>query len=230
MADQRSVLVTGGSRGIGAATARLFAARGWAVHISYVTDAVAAAQTGFPAHRADVRDAAQVVRLFDAAGRQDALVINAGITGAKTRLADATESDLRAVVETNLLGALFCAREAVRRGVRSIVLLSSTATRLGSPNQWVHYAATKGAVDTLTAGLAREVAGQGIRVNAVAPGLTLSDPGQAAAIAARLETMRHEIPMARAGTAEEVAEAIFWLCSDAASYVTGVVLPVAGGR
>jgi NAD(P)-dependent dehydrogenase (short-subunit alcohol dehydrogenase family) len=230
MAEQRSVLVTGGSRGIGAATARMFADRGWRATISYVRDAAAAERTGLPAYQADVRDEAQVVRLFAAVDALDAVVINAGVTGPKTRLAEASAATLREVIDTNLLGALFCAREAVRRGVRSIVLLSSTATRLGSPNQWVHYAASKGALDVLTSGLAREVAGQGIRVNAVAPGLTVSDPAQADAIAARLETMRHEIPMARAGTADEVAEAIFWLCSDAASYVTGVVLPVAGGR
>lgn len=219
----KSVLVTGGARGIGAATARLFAARGWRVETSSLGG-------GAGSRRADVRDEAQVAGLFAAVGALDAVVINAGITGPKTRLADASGEVLRDVVSTNLLGTLYCAREAVRRGVKSIVLLSSTATKLGSPNQWVHYAATKGAVDVLTNGLAREVAGQGIRVNAVAPGLTLSDPAQAAAIAARLETLKHEIPMARAGSGEEVAEAIFWLCSDAASYVTGVVLPVAGGR
>jgi NAD(P)-dependent dehydrogenase (short-subunit alcohol dehydrogenase family) len=219
----KSVLVTGGSRGIGAATAKLFASRGWSVAVSSLSG-------GNGSHAADVRDEAQVARLFDVVGKLDALVINAGITGPKTRLADASGEVLRDVVATNLLGALHCAREAVRRDVKSIVLLSSTATKLGSPNQWVHYAATKGAVDVLTNGLAREVAERGIRVNAVAPGLTLSDPAQAAAIAARLESLKHEIPMARAGTAEEVAEAIFWLCSDAASYVTGVVLPVAGGR
>lgn len=219
----KSVLITGGARGIGAATARLFAARGWRVETSSLGG-------GAGSRRADVRDEAQVAGLFAAVGALDAVVINAGITGPKTRLADASGEVLRDVVSTNLLGTLYCAREAVRQGVKSIVLLSSTATKLGSPNQWVHYAATKGAVDVLTNGLAREVAGQGIRVNAVAPGLTLSDPAQAAAIAARLETLKHEIPMARAGSGEEVAEAIFWLCSDAASYVTGVVLPVAGGR
>ena len=128
-------------------------------------------------------------------------------------------------------------REAVRRmstasggSGGSIVNLSSTATALGSPNQWVHYAATKGAIDVFTRGLAHEVAEEGIRVNAVSPGLTLTDPAQADAIAARLEELRHEIPMGRAGSADEVAEAIYWLCSDAASYVTGAVLPAAGGR
>ena len=223
MSEAKSALVTGGARGIGAATARLFAARGWRV-------ATASLGGGNGSIRADVRDEAQVARMFEAAGRLDAVVINAGITGPKTRLAAASGEVLRGVVATNLLGALYCAREEVRREVRSIVFLSSTATRLGSPGQWVHYAASKGAIDVLTNGLAREVAGQGIRVNAVAPGLTLSDPAQAEAIAARLDGMKHEIPMARAGTAEEVAEAIFWLCSDAASYVTGAVLPVAGGR
>jgi len=219
----KSVLITGGTRGIGAATANLFPARGRRVAVSSLNGAGGS-------HRADVRDEAQVARLFAAVGRVDAVVINAGITGTKTTLAEVSGETLRDVVNTNLLGALYCAREAVRRGTTSIVFLSSTATRLGSPNQWVHYAATKGAIDVLTNGLAREVAGQGIRVNAVAPGLTSTDPNQAAAVAARLESMKGEIPMARAGTADEVAEGIFWLCSDAASYVTGVVLPVAGGR
>lgn len=219
----KSVLVTGGTRGIGAATAKMFQARGWRVAVSSLGGAGGSL-------RADIRDEAQVARLFEAVGPVDAVVINAGVTGPKTTLAEASGETLRDVVNTNLLGTLYCAREAVRRGVTSIVFLSSTATKLGSPNQWTHYAATKGAIDVLTNGLAREVAARGIRVNAVAPGLTLSDPAQAAAIAARLETMKGEIPMARAGTADEVAEGIFWLCSDAASYVTGVVLPVAGGR
>jgi NAD(P)-dependent dehydrogenase (short-subunit alcohol dehydrogenase family) len=237
MTTRKSVLVTGGSRGIGAATVRLFVARGWRVAFTWVSKPVPAID-GVSAYRCDVRDEAQVTDLFRRVvadfGRLDALVNNAGITGPRCRIEDVSADLLRDVTATNLIGPILCAREAVRHmaplGGGSIVNLSSTATKRGSPDQWVHYAATKGAIDVLTAGLAAEVAAQGIRVNAVAPGLTLSDPADADRIAARLDTMRGEIPMNRAGTADEVAEAVFWLCSDAASYVTGVVLPVAGGR
>jgi NAD(P)-dependent dehydrogenase (short-subunit alcohol dehydrogenase family) len=237
MTIQKTVLITGGSRGIGAATVRLFAARGWQVAFTWVSHAVPATE-GVSAYRCDVRNEAEVTALFRQVaadfGRIDALVNNAGITGPRCRIEDMTADLLRDVTATNLIGPVLCAREAIRHmaplGGGSIINLSSTATKRGSPDQWVHYAATKGAIDVLTIGLAAEVASQGIRVNAVAPGLTLSDPADAERIAARLETMRGEIPMNRAGTADEVAEAVFWLCSDAASYVTGTVLPVAGGR
>jgi NAD(P)-dependent dehydrogenase (short-subunit alcohol dehydrogenase family) len=237
MTIRKTVLITGGSRGIGAATVRLFAARGWQVAFTWVSHAVPAAE-GVSAYRCDVRNEAEVTALFRQVaadfGRIDALVNNAGITGPRCRIEDMTADLLRDVTATNLIGPVLCAREAIRHmaplGGGSIINLSSTATKRGSPDQWVHYAATKGAIDVLTIGLAAEVASQGIRVNAVAPGLTLSDPADAERIAARLETMRGEIPMNRAGTADEVAEAVFWLCSDAASYVTGTVLPVAGGR
>jgi NAD(P)-dependent dehydrogenase (short-subunit alcohol dehydrogenase family) len=237
MVTRKTVLITGGSRGIGAATVRLFAARGWRVAFTWVSRAVPAVE-GVSTYRCDVRNEAEVTGLFRQVvadfGRIDALVNNAGITGPRCRIEDVTADLLRDVTTTNLIGPILCAREAIRHmaplGGGSIVNLSSTATKRGSPDQWVHYAATKGAIDVLTLGLAAEVASQGIRVNAVAPGLTLSDPADAERIAARLETMRGEIPMNRAGTADEVAEAIFWLCSDAASYVTGTILPVAGGR
>jgi NAD(P)-dependent dehydrogenase (short-subunit alcohol dehydrogenase family) len=237
MTIRKTVLITGGGRGIGAATVRLFAARGWRVAFTWTTQEPAPGE-GTSAYRCDVRSEADVTALFRQVaadfGRIDALVNNAGITGPRCRIADVTADLLRDVTATNLIGPILCAREAVRHmaplGGGSIVNLSSTATKRGSPDQWVHYAATKGAIDVLTAGLAAEVAAQGIRVNAVAPGLTLSDPAESCRIAARLDTMRGEIPMNRAGTADEVAEAVFWLCSDAASYVTGVVLPVAGGR
>jgi NAD(P)-dependent dehydrogenase (short-subunit alcohol dehydrogenase family) len=237
MVTRKTVLITGGSRGIGAATVRLFAARGWRVAFTWVSRAVPAIE-GVSPYRCDIRKEAEVADLFRQVvadfGRIDALVNNAGITGPRCRIEDVTADLLRDVTTTNLIGPILCAREAIRHmaplGGGSIVNLSSTATKRGSPDQWVHYAATKGAIDVLTLGLAAEVASQGIRVNAVAPGLTLSDPADAERIAARLETMRGEIPMNRAGTADEVAEAIFWLCSDAASYVTGTILPVAGGR
>jgi NAD(P)-dependent dehydrogenase (short-subunit alcohol dehydrogenase family) len=237
MTIRKTVLITGGGRGIGAATVRLFAARGWRVAFTWTTRQPAPGE-GTSAYRCDVRNEADVTALFRQVaadfGRIDALVNNAGITGPRCRIEDVTADLLRDVTATNLIGPILCAREAVRHmaamGGGSIVNLSSTATKRGSPDQWVHYAATKGAIDVLTAGLAAEVALQGIRVNAVAPGLTLSDPAESCRIAARLDTMRGEIPMNRAGTADEVAEAVFWLCSDAASYVTGVVLPVAGGR
>jgi NAD(P)-dependent dehydrogenase (short-subunit alcohol dehydrogenase family) len=237
MTIRKTVLITGGGRGIGAATVRLFAAKGWRVAFTWTTRQPAPGE-GTSAYRCDVRNEADVTALFRQVaadfGRIDALVNNAGVTGPRCRIEDVTADLLRDVTATNLIGPILCAREAVRHmaamGGGSIVNLSSTATKRGSPDQWVHYAATKGAIDVLTAGLAAEVAAQGIRVNAVAPGLTLSDPADAGRIAARLDTMRGEIPMNRAGTADEVAEAVFWLCSDAASYVTGVVLPVAGGR
>ena len=237
MTIRKTVLITGGGRGIGAATVRLFAAKGWRVAFTWTTHEPAPGEAT-SAYRCDVRNEADVTALFRQVaadfGRIDALVNNAGITGPRCRIEDVTAGLLRDVTETNLIGPILCAREAVRHmaamGGGSIVNLSSTATKRGSPDQWVHYAATKGAIDVLTVGLAAEVAAQGIRVNAVAPGLTLSDPEDAGRIAARLDTMRGEIPMNRAGTADEVAEAVFWLCSDAASYVTGVVLPVAGGR
>jgi NAD(P)-dependent dehydrogenase (short-subunit alcohol dehydrogenase family) len=237
MTIRKTVLITGGGRGIGAATVRLFAAKGWRVAFTWTTRQPAPGE-GTSAYRCDVRNEADVTALFRQVaadfGRIDALVNNAGITGPRCRIENVTADLLRDVTAINLIGPILCAREAVRHmaplGGGSIVNLSSTATKRGSPDQWVHYAATKGAIDVLTAGLAAEVAAQGIRVNAVAPGLTLSDPAESGRIAARLDTMRGEIPMNRAGTADEVAEAVFWLCSDAASYVTGVVLPVAGGR
>jgi NAD(P)-dependent dehydrogenase (short-subunit alcohol dehydrogenase family) len=240
-------IVTGSSSGIGAACVRLLASKGCNVVINYSRSVDAARAVAADCEkagaetllvRADVGQDADCRRMVDETmarwGRIDALVNNAGITGPRCRIENVTADLLRDVTATNLIGPILCAREAVRHmaamGGGSIVNLSSTATKRGSPDQWVHYAATKGAIDVLTAGLAAEVAAQGIRVNAVAPGLTLSDPADAGRIVARLDTMRGEIPMNRAGTAGEVAEAVFWLCSDAASYVTGVVLPVAGGR
>ncbi len=248
--EKRTVLVTGGSRGIGAAIARMFGARGWNAVLTYVSNSAAAqtlvhdlerASARASAYRCDLRVESDITSLFralDEAGvRVDALINNAGVTGPKTRLEDLAAETLCEIVTVNIVGAILCSREAVRRmstarGGRggSIVNISSTATRLGSPNQWIHYAASKGAIDVMTAGLAREVGAEGIRVNAVAPGLTLNDPALKDELMARFETMRHEIPIGRVASADEIAEAVYWLCSDAASYCTGAVLPVAGGR
>jgi NAD(P)-dependent dehydrogenase (short-subunit alcohol dehydrogenase family) len=240
-------LVTGGSRGIGAATARLAAKRGYDVAITYreradeaaavVRDVEAAGRRAL-AVQGDVGVERDVVRAFEAAdalGPLTLLVNNAGIVGTVGRLEDVEASMLETLVRTNVVGAFLAAREAVRRmSTRrggpggSIVNVSSGASQLGSPNVWIHYAATKGAMDTMTIGLAKEVAGEGIRVNAVRPGIIDTDihatrpPGQ-------LETMRKSIPMQRVGTADEVAATILWLASDEASYVTAALLDVRGG-
>lgn len=245
-----TALITGGCRGIGAGITRRFLAEGWSVWATYARDRAAAErfaeQLGDQARSlvirpCDIRHEADIVGLFgalDAAGIvSDALVNNAGITGPKTRLEDASAEVIADVIAVNTTGTMLMCREAVRRlstrhgGLGgAIVNISTTGTKLGNPNQWVHYAASKGAIDVFTNGLAREVAEEGVRVNAVSPGLTLSDPAAEAAILARLEDLRHEIPMARPGSVEEVAAAVFWLCTPEASYVTGTNLPVAGGR
>lgn len=249
---RRHVLITGGSRGMGAATVRCFARRGWDVTFTFKSRAQAAdgvrraamaeaADARVEIERLDLRSEQDILELFlrlDAREvRLDALVNNAAVTGPKTALLGLTSENLREVTETNWVGTVLMLREAVRRmstahggSGGSIVNLSSTAVRLGAPGQWVHYAGLKGAIDVLTQGLAREVAEQGIRVNAVSPGYTLTDEARADEIVARFERHRHEVPMGRIGTVDEVAEAVHWLCSEAASYVTGVVLPVAGGR
>lgn len=247
---KKTVLVTGGGRGIGEAIARLFGTRGWDVALTYmqnqraaqaVVEAIQSAGNDAIAIRCDARSEDDIRSLFaaldDAGRRPSALINNAGVTGPATRLEDLTAEALREVVEVNLIGTILCCREAATRmsinrgGTGGVIVnISSTATKLGAPNQWVHYAATKGAVDVLTNGLARELASEGIRVTAVSPGLTLNDPALEAQILARLEGMKSEIPLARPGTTFEVAEGVFWLCSDAASYCTGIVLPIAGGR
>ncbi len=245
-----TLLITGGSRGIGAATARLAAARGWRVCFSYLREEAAAealaraiAEAGGRAHavRADARREADVAALFEAAeaayGPVTGLVNNAGVTGPIGAFADAAPEAIREVVETNVIGAMLAAREAVRRMSRArggrggaIVNVSSGAATLGSPGEYVHYAASKGAIDTLTLGLAREVAREGIRVNAVAPGLVSTDIHAAGGEPGRPERIAPTIPIGRAGTAEEIAEPILFLLSPAASYITGAVLRVAGGR
>ena len=245
------MIVTGGSRGIGAATARLLASKGWDVAITYNSDAEAAAAVvaecealGAKAHavRADLATEDDVIRLFaevdDTFGRPRGLVNNAGIVGdAKERVDQFTRARIERMLSVNVTGPFLCAREAVRRmstrfggdgGV--IVNVSSAAARLGGPGEYVDYAASKGAIDTMTVGLAKEVAEEGIRVNAVRPGLTRTTIHASGGQPDRVERLAPMVPLQRAGEPEEVAAAIAWLCSDEASYVTGAVLDVSGGR
>jgi NAD(P)-dependent dehydrogenase (short-subunit alcohol dehydrogenase family) len=244
------MVVTGGSRGIGAATARLAATRGYDVAINYRTRQAAAEAVAADAARAQVRAIAvqgdvakesDVVRLFEKVaaglGRPTALVNNAGTVGTVGRVEDLDASELKTVFELNVIGCFLCAREAIRRmstrhGGRGggIVNVSSIAARLGSANMWVHYAASKAAIDTFTFGLAREVGPDGIRVNAVAPGLIDTEIHEAAGGSERYPPIVQDTPLGRVGTPEDVAETILWLLSDAASFVTGTVVEVSGGR
>jgi NAD(P)-dependent dehydrogenase (short-subunit alcohol dehydrogenase family) len=246
----RVVLITGGSRGIGAATARLAAARGYAVCVNYVRNGEAAeavvataCQSGVPAIAvaADVGVEADVTRLFATIDRElgpvDALVNNAGILERQARLETMDAARLARVFAVNVTGAFLCAREAVRRmstryGGRggSIVNVSSLAALLGSPGEYIDYAATKGAIDSMTVGLAREVAEEGIRVNAVRPGIIRTDIHASGGEPGRVDRVKVGIPMKRGGEPEEVAGAILWLLSDEASYTTGAFIDVAGGR
>lgn len=247
---QPVMIITGGSRGIGAATARLAAERGYAVAISYhqqrdaahtVVQSLHAIGAEAMAVKADVAVETDVLRLFETVDREwgdlDALVNNAGVLDQIMRLDEMTTQRMRRIFDTNILGSFLCAREAVKRmstrhGGRGggIVNLSSAASRLGSPNQFIDYAASKGAIDTLTLGLAKEVAEEGIRVNAVRPGLIHTDIHASGGEPDRVDAMAAKLPMKRGGTAEEVAHAILWLLSDEASYVNGSLLDVAGGR
>ena len=244
------LLITGSSRGIGAATARLAAARGYSVCLNYRENRAAAEEVAREvehsgaravAVQADVSVEADVVRLFETCDRElgvlSALVNNAGVLETQMRVDAMDAARLQRVFATNVVGAFLCAREAVRRmstrrGGRggAIVNISSGASRLGSPNEYVDYAASKGAIDTLTIGLAREVAEEGIRVNAVRPGFIYTDIHASGGEPNRVERVKTMVPMKRGGTADEVGRAILWLLSEEASYTTGAFLDVTGGK
>ncbi|MGW3108077.1 SDR family NAD(P)-dependent oxidoreductase [Streptomyces sp. NPDC001100] len=240
-------VVTGGSRGIGAATCLRLAEEGHDVVVGYLRDAKAAEQVADRVRQSGVRAVcvgadtsveADVERLFTAAERHlgpvTGLVNNAGVTGPFGRLADVDTSDLRQVVEVNLLGTLLCSRRAAQamtaRGNGVIVNVSSSAATLGSPGDYVHYAATKAAVDTLTMGLAKELGPDGIRVNAVAPGIVDTEIHARMGDPDRAQRVSTSIPLRRPGQPEEIAAAIAWLMSPDASYTTGAVVRVSGGR
>ncbi len=250
MAEQKVVLVTGASRGIGAATAILAAQQGWTVAVNYVANSLAADEVvrliraaGGTAMtvQADVAVEAQVLRMFEAVdakfGRISGLVNNAGVVDMPLRVDEMTVARLERMWTTNITSSFVCAREAVKRmstkyggAGGSIVNLSSAAARIGAPGQYVDYAASKAAIDTFTMGLAKEVALEGVRVNAVRPGIIDTDIHASGGLPDRANQAAPLVPMQRAGSAQEVAQAIVWLLSDAASYCTGSFVDVTGGR
>lgn len=247
--DKKILLITGGSRGIGAATARLAARQGYDVAINYVSDEKAANEVVADieksnargvAIKGDMANEADIRGMFDAVdkfGKLTHLVNNAGITGKASRYADADPAMMRRVIDVNVTGAMIVAQEAVRRmstklGGKggSIVNLGSMASTLGAPGEYVWYAASKGAIDALTIGLSREVAAEGIRVNSVAPGLIDTEIHASGGQPDRIARLRSMIPMGREGSATEVAETILYLLSEQASYVVGTNVRISGGR
>ncbi|WP_404482963.1 SDR family oxidoreductase [Pseudomonas sp. HT11] len=244
------ILITGGSRGVGAATARLAAARGYDVAISYVSDQAAALAVANDvkaagrrtlAVRADSAEPEQVAALFAAIdrefGRIDVLVNNAGILGPQSRLEDLGFARMQRIFAVNAIGPMLCAQQAVKRmshrhkGRGGVVInVSSGAARLGSPNEYIDYAASKGALETFTIGFAKEVARDGIRVNCIRPGHIYTDMHASGGEPGRVDRVKDSIPMGRGGQPEEVARAILWLASDEASFITGTFLDVTGGK
>ncbi len=250
MDKQQVVLVTGGGRGIGAATALLAARQGWAVAVNYAANADAAQAVvqqiragggRAVALQADVASEDQIVRLFQQVdaelGPLTALVNNAGVVDVASRVDGMATARLLRMFNVNVIGSFLCAREAVKRmstryggAGGSIVNLGSAAARLGSPGQYVDYASAKAAIDTFTLGLAKEVATEGIRVNAVRPGIIATEIHASGGQPHRANEVAPQVPMQRPGTADEVAQAVWWLMSDASSYTTGSLIDVAGGR
>lgn len=247
---KKVMLITGGSRGIGAAVAMLAAARGYWCAVNYASNSAAAdevveqiKQAGGQAFavKGDVGVEADVLQMFAAVdaqwGRPDVLINNAGVLDQQARVETMSVERLQRVFNINILGSFICAREAIKRmsskhggSGGAIVNVSSAASRLGSPNEFVDYAASKGAIDTFTLGLSKEVAAEGIRVNAVRPGLIYTDIHASSGESGRVERLAGAVPMQRGGSALEVANTIVWLASDEASYVTGAIVDVAGGR
>lgn len=247
---QKVIIVTGGSRGIGAAVALLAAKQGYAVCVNYVSNRAAAEEVVSKITAAggkaisvagDVAIEADVVRLFAAVDKElgpvTVLVNNAGILDHGIRVDEMSAERINRVLVTNITGSMICAREAVRRMSRAhggqggaIVNLSSMAAKLGGPFEFVDYAASKGAIDAFTIGLAKEVAAEGIRVNAVRPGLIYTDIHASGGTLDRVDRLKDGVPMKRGGTPEEVANAILWLASDEASYATGTIIDISGGR
>lgn len=243
-------LITGGSRGIGAATALEAAAKGWDVLISYNTEQAAADQVvtaiqnlgqRAAAVKADVGDENQILQMFASIdenfGRLDSLVINAGVVDKAQTVAEFSLQRLERMFRINTIGAFLCAREAILRMSTlrggqggSIVNVSSIASRLGAPRQYVDYAASKGAIDVMTLGLAKEVASEGIRVNAVRPGLIDTDIHASGGQPDRVQRLSPNVPMQRGGTSQEVANAIVWLMSDESPYTTGSLIEISGGN
>ena len=248
--DSPLMLVTGGSRGVGAATARLAAARGYDVVISYVSDSAAAEGVVADIHalggralavRADNALPEEINALFAAVdqafGRLDVLVNNAGVLARQSRFEDLAHDRMQRIFAVNAIGPMLCAQQAIKRmSTRhqgqggSIINLSSAAARLGSPNEYVDYAASKGALETFTTGLAKEVAREGIRVNCIRPGHIYTDMHASGGEPGRVDRVKDSIPMGRGGQPEEVAQAVLWLASAEASFITGTFLDVTGGK